>query len=145
MATLASTVPSFRPQTAGTDGASFAALGGRLMVAPIFLLSGVGKIADPTMYLGYIQAFGMPLPALALAGSIAVEILGGLALLLGYRTRLTGGLLAVFSVTTALVFHSNFADNNEFLHFWKNLAMAGGLLQIAAFGGGQLSLDRRSR
>lgn len=77
-----------------------------------FLLPGIGKITDPTTYLGYIQAFGVPFPAAALAGAIAIEILGGVALLAGYRARLTGAMMAAFSVTTALIFHADLGNTN---------------------------------
>ncbi len=120
---------------------AFAALIGRLLISPIFLLSGIGKITGSETYLGYISAFGLPFPVLALIGAIVLEIAGGLALMLGYQMRLVGLVLAVFSLATALIFHSDFADQSQFLHFWKNAAMAGGLLQLAAFGTGTLSLD----
>jgi len=97
------------------------------------------------MMIGYIGSVGLPFPELALAAAIAVEILGGAALIAGYRTRLIAGLLAVFSVVTALIFHSALADQNQFIHFFKNIAMAGGLLQVVAFGAGRFSLDARRR
>jgi putative oxidoreductase len=120
------------------------ALTGRLLIAAIFLLSGFGKIAQPGPMIAYIGAAGLPYPKLALAGSAMVELLGGAALVLGYRTRSVAVVLALFSLATAVTFHSAFGDQNQFIHFFKNLAMAGGLLQVAAFGGGQLSLDARS-
>jgi len=121
---------------------SLAALTGRLLIAPIFLMSGVGKITGAATYLGYIQAFGLPFPELALVSAIVIELLGGLMLVAGYRVRAAASVLAVFSLATALVFHSNFGDQNEFLHFWKNAAMAGGLFQIAALGAGRFGLDK---
>ena len=74
-----------------------------------------------------------------------IELAGGTALILGYRTRLAAVVLAVFTVMAALAFHSHFADQNQMIHFLKNVAIAGGLLQIAAFGGGGFSLDARGR
>ena len=119
------------------------ALAGRILIAPIFLLSGVSKVTAPAMMIGYIQSVGLPVPVLALGIAIAVELLGGVALLLGYRARLVAATLAVFSIVTALTFHNNLADQMQFLNFFKNFAMAGGLLQIVAFGAGRLSLDAR--
>jgi putative oxidoreductase len=119
------------------------ALTGRVMLAAIFLLSGFGKVAQPGPMIAYIGAAGLPYPKLALAGSALVELLGGAALILGYRTRVAAIILALFSLATALTFHSAFGDQNQFIHFFKNVAMAGGLLQVAAFGGGELSLDAR--
>ena len=85
----------------------------------------------------------MPLPQLGLAIAIFVEIVGGVALILGYRTKLVATALALFSIATAVFFHSALADQNQFIHFFKNIAMAGGLLQVAAFGGGAVAIDNR--
>lgn len=128
----------------GGNSASTTALIGRFLIAPIFLLSGVGKITGSATYLGYIEAFGLPFPMLALAAAIVIEIVGGALLIAGYRTRAVALILALFSLATAAIFHSNFGDQNEFIHFWKNVAMAGGLLQLLAFGAGRLSLDART-
>ena len=137
-ATTATTAYSTSPQ-----GAHYVALGGRILLATLFVLSGFGKIADPVSALGYIGSVGLPFPKVALGVAILVEIGGGLALILGYRTRLVAVALAIFSVVTAFVFHSTFGDQNQFIHFFKNIAMAGGLLQIAAFGSGAIGLDGR--
>ncbi|BBP81698.1 LysR family transcriptional regulator [Pseudomonas sp. Pc102] len=122
-----------------------ASLAGRILLSAIFILSGVSKLSAPAMMIGYIGSVGLPFPQLALAAAIAVEILGGAALIAGYRTRITAAVLAAFSVVTALMFHSALADQNQFIHFFKNIAMAGGLLQIVAFGAGRFSLDARRR
>jgi len=127
----------------GNSNASYIATAGRILIAAIFLLSGFSKAADPASALGYINSVGLPLPNLALAGAIAIELIGGLALVLGYRTRLVATALALFSLLTAFTFHADLADQNQFIHFFKNIAMAGGLLQVVAFGGGSLSLDGR--
>ena len=121
------------------------AVAGRVLIAILFVLSGIGKVAAPAMNLAYIKAAGLPLAPLALAGAALVELAGGMALILGYRTRLAATALTVFSVLAALFFHSNFADQNQMIHFLKNFAVAGGLLQVAAFGGGRFSLDGRRR
>ena len=138
-------IASTAPLATSTTFNSSASLLGRILLSAIFILSGISKISAPTMMIGYIGSVGLPFPELALAAAIAVEILGGAALIAGYRTRLTAGLLAVFSVVTALIFHSALADQNQFIHFFKNIAMAGGLLQIVAFGAGRFSLDARRR
>ncbi len=138
-------VASTAPLAPSTTFNSSASLLGRILLSAIFILSGISKISAPAMMIGYIGSVGLPFPELALAAAIAVEILGGAALIAGYRTRLTAGLLAVFSVVTALIFHSALADQNQFIHFFKNIAMAGGLLQIVAFGAGRFSLDARRR
>ncbi|AIS12196.1 DoxX family protein [Pseudomonas chlororaphis] len=116
---------------------------GRVLLSAIFILSGFSKIAAPAAMVGYIQSVGLPFPQLALGIAIAVELGGGLLLIAGYRTRLVALGLAVFSVVTALAFHNNLGDQNQFIHFFKNIAMAGGLLQVVAFGAGRFSLDAR--
>ncbi|MBB1631534.1 DoxX family protein [Cupriavidus sp. UME77] len=128
---------------AGTPAAAGVAVLGRVLISAIFLLSGASKLAAPAAMIGYIQSVGLPLPQVALAIAIVVEVVGGIALVLGYRTRLVAAILAVFSVATALAFHANLADQNQFIHFFKNIAMAGGLLQIVVYGAGRFSLDAR--
>ncbi|SEJ25214.1 Uncharacterized membrane protein YphA, DoxX/SURF4 family [Azotobacter beijerinckii] len=96
--------------------------------------------------LGYIGSTGLPFPTLALAVALLIELGFATALLVGYRTRLVATVMAGFTLATALAFHNQFGDQNQLIHFLKNLAIAGGLLQVAAFGAGALSLDAyRSR
>lgn len=93
--------------------------------------------------ISYIQSAGLPLPAVALGLAILVEVGGSTALILGYRTRLVAAIMAAFTVVTAIAFHNNMADQGQFINFFKNIAMAGGLLQVIAFGAGRFSLDAR--
>lgn len=116
---------------------------GRLLLAFIFLFSGLGKLAAPDMMIGYIESAGLPFPQLALWLAIAFEIGGGLLLVLGYQTRAAAVALAIFTVVATLGFHTNFADQNEMIMFLKNAAILGGLLQVIAFGAGAYSLDNR--
>jgi putative oxidoreductase len=116
---------------------------GRVLLAAIFVLSGFAKIAAPEATLGYIAHADLPFPQLAFLGAVLAEVGGGLLLAVGYKTRLAAIVLAAFSVATALIFHSALSDQNHFIHFFKNFAIAGGLLQVAAFGAGSLSLDAR--
>ncbi|TCM21683.1 putative oxidoreductase [Novosphingobium sp. PhB165] len=111
---------------------------GRVLIAAIFVLSGLSKLAAPAATTAYIASVGLPFPTLALAGAVLVEVVGGLLLISGYRLRTVAAVLAVFSLVTAAFFHNNFADQNQFIHFFKNVAMAGGLLQIVAFGKGRI-------
>ncbi|UTD26115.1 DoxX family protein [Bradyrhizobium sp. WD16] len=132
----------------GKSGSALAAalpLVGRLMLALIFVLSGVGKIFAPEQTQAYIAAAGLPLPAVAYGAAVLVELAGGVLLAVGYRTRAAALVLAAFSVVAALGFHSHFADQNQMIHFLKNIAIAGGLLQVVAFGAGGFSLDGRAR
>ncbi len=119
------------------------ALIGRVLIAAIFLLSGISKIAAPAGTIGYIQAAGLPQPTIAYGIAVATELGAGLLLVLGYRTRIVAAWLALFSLATAFGFHHNLADQNQFIHFFKNVAMTGGLLQVVAFGAGRLSIDGR--
>ncbi|MGA0609596.1 DoxX family protein [Caldimonas sp. KR1-144] len=118
-------------------------LTGRILIAAIFLVSGFGKLMAPSGTIGYIASVGLPLPELAYAGALAAELGGGLLLVAGYRTRWVAAALAVFSVVSAVIFHNALGDQNQLFHFLKNIAMAGGLLQYVASGGGAFSLDER--
>jgi putative oxidoreductase len=130
----------------GTGRRSQAApLIGRVFMAAIFLISGLGKLAAPAATIGYIASAGMPFPRLGFAIAVCIEIPGSLALIAGYHTRAVAGVLAIFCLITALCFHMHFGDQNQSIHFLKNLAMAGGMLQVVAFGAGRFSLDARHR
>lgn len=118
-------------------------LGARVLIAPIFVLSGAAKLADPAGTIGYIGSVGLPFAEAGYAAAVAVELIGGLALLVGVKTRIAAIALALFTLAAALTFHFQLGDQNQFIHFFKNLAMAGGLLQVAAFGAGRFSLDRQ--
>lgn len=122
---------------------SYAPAIGRLLLAAIFVISGIGKLLNPAGTIGYISAVGLPLPELGLALAVIVEIGGGLLLIAGYQTRIVALALAVFTLTAAIIFHSNFGDQNQTIHFLKNVAIVGGLLQVFAFGAGRFSLDAR--
>ena len=116
---------------------------GRLLIAVLFLLSGFGKIAAPAMTQGYIASVGLPAPLQGLVIAIAVEVGGGVLLVLGYQTRIVALVMAAFTIATALAFHNDFSDQNVMGHFLKNIAVTGGLLQIVAFGAGSFSIDGR--
>ena len=118
---------------------------GRLLIGLPFAMSGLGKLGAYAGTTALIASAGLPLPPLAFAVAVAVELGGGLLLIAGYQARAVGLALAVFSIATAVAFHSNFADQNQMIHFLKNVMMAGGLLQIAAFGAGALSIDNRAK
>lgn len=129
--------------TLNTGTSSYAPFIGRVLIAAIFLLSGFGKLTSPSATIGYIGSTGLPLPAIGYVAALFIELLGGVALVAGFRTRATALVLAGFTLLTAFVFHSSLSDQDQFIHFWKNVAMAGGLLQVVAFGPGRVTLDRR--
>ena len=119
----------------------FLPLLGRILIGAPFVMSGLGKLAAYGATVGYIAAMGLPVPPLAFVVAVLTELGGGLLLLSGYRARVVSLAMAVFCVVTAIFFHHNFADQNQMIHFLKNVMMAGGLLQIVAFGAGALSID----
>jgi putative oxidoreductase len=119
------------------------ALIGRILIAILFIFSGVGKLAASGATIGYITYVGFPAPITSFVIATALELVGGLLLVVGYQTRLVATLLAAYSIATALVFHHTFGDQNQMFHFMKNLAIAGGLIQVLAFGANAYSFDGR--
>lgn len=118
---------------------------GRILIGLPFAMSGLSKLAAYGQTTSMIAAAGLPFPPLAFVVAVAVELGGGLLLVLGYHVRPIALALAVFSVAAAVSFHSNFADQNQMIHFLKNVMMAGGLLQIVAFGPGAISIEQWRR
>ena len=121
---------------------------GRILLGLIFVLSGFAKISGFDGTAGYIASKGLPLPQLLAALTIVVELGGGLALMAGFYTRQAVVALAGFSLLTAVVFHNFWAapqadQMGQQINFMKNLAIAGGMLVLAAFGPGRLSVDAR--
>jgi len=121
---------------------------GRILLGLIFVLSGFAKISGFDGTAGYIASKGLPFPQLLAALTIVVELGGGLALMAGLYTRQAVVALAVFSLLTAVVFHNFWAAPQgeqmmQQINFMKNLAIAGGMLVVAAFGPGRLSVDAR--
>jgi putative oxidoreductase len=114
---------------------------GRVMIGAPFILSGLGKLAAHDATVAYISSVGLALPQLAWIIAMTVEIGGGALLLAGYRARPVALIVALFALATAIFFHRNFADQNQMIHFLKNIMIAGGLLQIVYFGAGPLSID----
>jgi putative oxidoreductase len=112
---------------------------GRVGLSLIFIISGWGKIAGYAGTQQYMEAMGVPGGLLPLV--IALELGGGLAILGGVFTRWIALALAAFSLASAALFHADFGDAAQAINFWKNVAMAGGFLMLAAHGAGTLSLD----
>ncbi len=121
---------------------SLAAPAGRFLLSLIFITSGFGKISAYAGTQSYMDSMGVPgalLPAV-----ILLEILGGLAIIVGWKTRIWAFLLAGFSILSAVLFHANFGDQMQMIMFMKNLAIAGGFLGLVASGPGSWALDNRS-
>ena len=112
---------------------------GRILLASLFLLSGLGKITAYAATAGYMASVGVPGALLPLV--IVTELLCSLAIILGWQTRVVSLLLAGFTLVTGALFHNNFADQIQMVMFLKNVSIAGALLMLAANGAGRLSLD----
>ena len=124
------------------------ALIGRILIAYLFIPAGIGKLMGFAGTVGYINSVGLPLPEVGAVIAIVVELGLGIALLLGFKTRIVAIAMAVFTVATALFFHKFWAAPDamkmmQTINFNKNIAIAGGLLVIAAFGPGRLSIDKK--
>lgn len=127
---------------------TYGPLGGRILLALIFVISGYGKIGGFEGTVGYIASKGLPLPQLAAAGAIAVELVGGVLLVAGWQARWAATALFLFLIPTTLIFHNFWAVDaaqvqNQTIHFMKNLCIMGGMLYVMAFGAGPLSVDNR--
>jgi putative oxidoreductase len=120
---------------------SFVPTVARALLASLFLISGFGKLAAQAATKAYIVSAGLPFPDLAYLTAVFVEVGLGFALLVGFRTRPVAALMAAFTLVTAFAFHAHFGDPNQMTHFLKNLAITGGLLQVAVYGAGSFTLD----
>jgi len=126
------------------------ALAGRLLLAVLFLPAGIGKLTDFAGTVDYISSVGLPMPQVAAALALVVEIVGSVALIAGYGTRLAAIVLAVFTLVASFFFHAYWAlpaDQQmiQQLLFFKNIAVVGGLLTVAAWGPGAWNVDRRKK
>ena len=126
------------------------ALAGRILIALFFVLPGLQKLTGFSGTVAYAASAGMPMPQVSVAIGMLIEIFGGLAMLLGFRTRWAALALAVFTLAATFVFHAFWsapagAAMVQQLMFWKNIAISGGLLVLAAHGAGAFSLDGRHR
>jgi putative oxidoreductase len=115
----------------------------RVLMAAIFIRGGYGKAMSPSATMATLAHYNLPLPGVAYAVALLVEIGAGLAFLLGWKGRAAALVLAVWCVATAFVAHYHPGDTGQMIHFMKNLCMAGGFLQVVAYGTGAFSIDRR--
>lgn len=124
-----------------TTREKFSDLAGRILISAMFLIAGLAKVTAYAGTLGYMQSQGVPGVLLPLV--IALEVLGAIAIVVGYRTRIVAALMAAFTVVAAVVFHGG-GDQMQKMLFMKNIAIAGGFLLLVARGAGEWSLDART-
>jgi putative oxidoreductase len=118
-------------------------LAGRALLSAIFILAGFGKLTAIGATAGWFGSLGFPLPTVVVVLVGLLELLGGIAILIGFQTRIAAIALAIFTLAATAVAHLDFADQVQFLFFQKNLAIAGGLFVLAVFGAGALSVDAK--
>jgi putative oxidoreductase len=117
----------------------FSAPLGRFFISTIFVMAGLNKISGYEGTSGYMDTMGVPSGLLPLV--IILEVIGGLAIIIGWKTRPVAFVLAGFSILSALIFHADFTDQNMMIMFMKNIAIAGGFLFLVAHGSGAYALD----
>lgn len=115
----------------------------RLLMSSLFIWDGVLQLRNPASTAQYFARVHVPMPDLAIWISIPLHLFGGLALLLGFRTRWAAALLALICLATALGVHLPKGDVDNMIHFYKNLVMAGGFLYVVAYGPGRISIDKQ--
>jgi putative oxidoreductase len=125
-----------------------AALVGRILVALIFVISGVTKIGGFEGVVGYIASKGLPMPQVAAALTVALEVGGGVLLIIGWQTRWVALLYFIWLIPVTLVFHKFWGIDaaqvqNQFINFMKNVSIMGAMCLLMGFGPGRYSLDRR--
>ncbi|MGT2468641.1 DoxX family protein [Mesorhizobium atlanticum] len=137
---------SINSSVAGNGAASNSSttiLLGRILLSVIFLLSGFGKLTAISGTAGYFGALGLPVPSVTAVLVGLIELLGGLAILVGLQTRIVAWVLAIFTIATGLVAHTDWADQMQMIQFLKNLAITGGFILLASSGAGAYSLDAK--
>ena len=144
----ASTTASMSSGVTTTSLQDTLALVGRILIAYLFIPAGIGKLMGFAGTVGYITSVGLPLPQVGAAIAVIVELGLGIALLLGYKTRVVAIVMALFTIAAAVFFHKYWSAPDAMkmmqqINFNKNIAIAGGLLAFAAFGPGRFSIDKR--
>ena len=120
---------------------NIADLVGRILISTLFLLNGIFKISNYDGTIGWMESFGMP--GILLIPAIILEIAGPVLIIIGYKTKLAAGLLSLFCIATAFIFHNDFANQMQLTSFLKNIALAGGFLILFVNGAKGFSLDNK--
>ena len=114
---------------------------GRILISALFFLNGIFKINNYEGTISWMESFGMP--GMFLIPAIILEVAGPILIIIGYKTKLASGLLSLFCIATAIIFHNDFDDQMQFTSFLKNIALAGGFLILYINGAKSLSLDNK--
>ena len=112
---------------------------GRIFLSVLFLIEGIGKLFTQEQVITYMEDYGVP--GMLFIPAVVVEILFPLFLIIGYKTRLTALVMALFTFTVAIIFHTDFTEGTQMVFFLKDLAIAGGFMIIFAYGPNRISLD----
>ena len=112
---------------------------GRILLSALFLIEGIGKISMQEDVIMYMADYGVP--EILFIPAIILEILFPLLLIIGYKTKLSALIMALFTLTVAIIFHTNFSEGMQMIFFLKDIAIAGGFMIIVAYGPGKISLD----
>jgi putative oxidoreductase len=115
---------------------------GRILLTLLFFVAGYNKLMNVAGTAGYFGKVGLPMPDLLVWLVIATELVGGLLILIGWKTRVVAWVMAIFTVATAVVGHKFWVDPSQATQFLKNLAIAGGFLMLAYAGPGRISADK---
>jgi putative oxidoreductase len=126
-----------------TSSASLVILAGRVLLSILFILAGYAKLADIAGTAGWFGSIGLPMPTATTVLVGLVELLGGLAILVGFKTRLAAIVLAVFTIAATAIAHLDFSQAGNALMLQKNLGLTGGFLLLAVLGAGAYSIDGR--
>ena len=114
---------------------------GRILISALFFLNGIFKINNYNGAIEWMESFGVP--GVLLIPAIILEIAGPILIIIGYKTKLAAGLLSLFCIATAVIFHNDFADQIQFTSFLKNIALAGGFLILFVNGAKGFSIDKK--
>ena len=112
---------------------------GRVLLSTLFLVEGIGKISMQEDVIMYMENYGVP--EILFVPAIILEILFPLLLIIGYKTKWAASVMALFTFTVAIIFHTNFSEGMQMIFFLKDIAIAGGFMIIIVYGPGKISLD----